>query len=55
MDSGQAKCPMSMSCRGGAGLKGDQRKRVRVEGIAWVKSPCVERGQHICRTANSLV
>lgn len=55
VDSGQAKCPISMGCRGGARLEGGQRKRVWGEGIAWVKSPGVERGQHICRTADSLV
>lgn len=55
MDSGQAKCPMFMGCGGGAGLKWDHRKRVQVEGTAWLKNPGVEIGQPKCRTASSLV
>lgn len=43
VDSGQAKCPMAVGCRGGAGLEMDQRRSVQVEGTAWVKSSRVER------------
>lgn len=52
MDSGQAKCPVG--CGSGAGLTENQGK-VWVEETAHVRSPGVERGQPICKTASSLV